>query len=111
MKKKASKCPDCGDIVYAEPVNRRNFLKAAGLGAASLAMAKVSWARPDQTSEELIKELYKGLSEEQRKQVVYSIQDSARGKIYNAALKVKIGTAYTKPQQDLVQKILRSMAS
>jgi hypothetical protein len=109
--KKSEKCPDCGDIVYAEPVDRRSFLKAAGAGAAALAMAKVSWARPAETSEELIKELYKGLNDEQKGQVVRPFDDAGRGKIYNAALKVNIGKAYTKPQQDLVQKIVRSMAS
>ncbi len=115
MKRKSTKCPDCGDIVYAEPVDRRSFLRAAGAGAAALAMARVpAWgqdAKPDRSAEEMIKELFGNLSDEQKKQVIHPFDDARRGQIYNRALDVTIGKAFTKPQQDLVQKIVRALAS
>jgi len=108
-------CPECGDTVPAEPIDRRSFLKVAGAGAAALALSRTAWTQDtsNKTAEELIKELYTGLSDDQKKGVIHPIDDPARFKLYNAALdpKKKIGDAYTKPQQELVGKILRSIAS
>jgi hypothetical protein len=113
MAKRASVCPECGDKVPAEPKGRRDFLKTLGAGAAALALAKVpAWSQDaGATSEALIKELYGSLTEDQKKLVVAPFDDPGRLKIYNAALGKKIGEAYTKPQQELVQRILRSLAS
>jgi hypothetical protein len=121
-------CPECGDTVPAEPINainpinpigRRSFLKAAGVGAAALAASRLpAWAQDakpadtsNKTAEELIKELYTGMSDDQKKAVILPITSPERMKIYNAALGKKIGEAYTKPQQELVGRILRSIAS
>jgi hypothetical protein len=42
---------------------------------------------------------------------VLPFESDARLKIYNAALGKNIGAVYTKPQQELVQRILRALAS
>ncbi len=108
-------CPECGDTVPAEPVDRRGFLKIVGGSAAALAVARVpAWAkgpRPNVTAEEMIKELYGGLTDDQKKLVVAPFESPDRTKFYNAALGKKIGDAYTKPQQELVGRILRAICS
>jgi hypothetical protein len=115
MAKKALRaCPECGDRLPAEPVDRRNFLKIVGAGAASLALARPTWARvarPNKTAEEMIRELYAGLTDDQKKMVVGPFESPDRTKFYNAALGKKIGDAYTKPQQELVGHILRAICS
>ena len=107
-------CPECGDTVPAEPIDRRGFLRVAGAGAAALAASRLpAWGQDtsNKTAEELIKELYTCMTEDQRKAVILPINAPERMKIYNAALGKKIGEAYTKPQQELVGRILRSIAS
>lgn len=105
-------CPECGDKVPAEAVDRRDFLRGAAAMAALAAMPAVAQdAKPDKTAEALIQELYTSVSDEQKKDVVLPFDSDARLKIYNAALGKPIGQAYTKPQQELVQRILRALAS
>jgi hypothetical protein len=109
-------CPECGDTVPAEPVDRRGFLRIVGGGAAALALSRPSsgWAqeKPSNTSaEDLIKELYTALTDDQKKLVVSAYTDPARLKIYNKAIGKTIGEAYTKPQQELVERILRAICS
>jgi hypothetical protein len=104
-------CPECGDKVYAEPIDRRNFLKAGAAVAAAAAVPAWAKAAPDHTAEELIKELYTGLSDEAKKDVVAPYEHADRGKIYNKARGKTIGQAYTKAQQELVGKILRALSS
>jgi hypothetical protein len=112
-------CPECAEIdrVAAEPVDRRGFLKAVGAGAAALTLSRSAFARQDAKpaanvkAEELIKELYTGLTPEQKGMVVGAYESPDRLKFYNNALGKNIGTAYTKPQQELVQRILRSLSS
>jgi hypothetical protein len=118
MRKNAGRaCPECGESVPAEPIDRRRFLRVAGGGAAAVALAGKAWGqdkpaeKPDRSAEEMIKELYAGLSEDQRKAVVHPFDDAGRLKIYNKAVGATIGKAYTKPQQELVQRILRSIAA
>ncbi len=117
-------CPECGDKVAAEPVDRRDFLRALGGGAATLtgmtalAGMPAAWgqedkpaAKSDKTAEELIKELFAGLTEEQKRTVVAPFDNPGRLRIYNRALGKSIGESYTKPQQELVGRILRSICS
>lgn len=103
-------CPECGETVL---VSRRGFLRAAGAAAAALALPKTGLARSAEgrTAEELIKELYGGLDADQKKSVVLPIDAPERMKIYNAAMGKKIGEVYTKPQQELVGRILRALSS
>ena len=113
MAKRPSLCPECGDRVPAEPRSRRDFLRTAAAGAAALALARVpAWAQEkDATAEALIKELYTGLTDDQKKAVIAPFDDAGRLKIYNAALGKRIGDAYTKPQRELVMRILRALAA
>jgi hypothetical protein len=112
MKKHAHQvCPDCGDKVYAEPIDRRNFLKAGAAAAAIVAVPAWAQDKPDRTTEELIKELYTGLTEDQKKDVTAPYDHADRDKIYNKARGKTLGQAYTKAQQELVGRILRSMSS
>jgi hypothetical protein len=119
-KKTRRACPECGDTVPAEPLDRRNFLRAAGAGAAAVALARIpsGWAQDakpadtsNKTAEELIKELYSGLNADQKMAVVAPIEAPQRLKLYNAALGKKIGEVYTKPQQELVGRILKAISS
>ena len=110
-------CPECGEIVAEEPISRRGFLRAAGAGAAALAMSRVPGAlaqesKPaERTAEDLIRELYTGITEDQKKAVVLPIEAPDRMKYFNAALGKKIGEAYTKPQQELLGRILKALSS
>lgn len=110
-------CPECGESVPAGPMNRRGFLRAAGAGAAALALSRVPGvsaqdAKPlDPAAEAMIRELYSGLNADQKLAVVKPIDAPERGQLYNAALGKKIGDVYTKPQQELVGRILRALSS
>jgi len=112
-------CPECGDLVPAEPLDRRSFLRAAGVGAAALALSRVPAfaqdAKPaaasNKTAEEMIKELHAGLSDDQKAKVVAKFEDPARMQFFNKAIGKTIGESYTKPQQELVERILRSLTS
>lgn len=111
---KKTTCPECGDKVPAEPINRRSFLRTAGAGAAALAMVRMpAWGQDgsNKTAEELIKELYTGLNDDQKRAIVHPFADGKRLQIYNAALGTPLGKIYTKPQQELVGRILKSISS
>ena len=115
-------CPECGEtgLVPAEPIDRRGALKLIGAGAASIALAGSPLAqgqdekpgkKPNRKAEGLIKELYGSLSADQKKVVVSPHDDPRRLKFFNRALGTPIGKAYTKPQQELVERILRAISS
>src|SRR5436190_17605280 len=111
-------CPECGDKVPAEAVDRRGFLRVAGGAAAALTLARLpAWAQEkpadssNKKAEDLIKELHAGLSEDQKKTIVMPHASPDRLKIYNKALNKPLGEAYTKPQQELVGRILRSICA
>ena len=79
-------------------------------GAARIEKAKVA--------EGLIQELHASLTDAQKKNVLLPFDHGAKGGtptrlgMYNSALlDQKIGTVYTKGQQELIEKILRSMVS
>ena len=107
-------CPECGETVR---MDRRGFLRSAGAGAAALALSRLPGAsaqesKPsDQTAEALIRELYSGLNADQKLAVVRPFHAPERLQYFNAALGRKIGDTYTKPQQDLVGRILRALSS
>jgi Protein of unknown function (DUF3500) len=125
-------CPECEEHV-AEPqvLDRRNFIRVVGESAAVLAVAGTAAAtvradevKPktatDKQAEDLVKELYSTLSEEQKKNIVLPWDHGAvKGKVtatrmrmYNGPIMNKrIGDNYTKAQQELIQKILRGICS
>jgi hypothetical protein len=133
MTEQEKKCPECEAM---DGVDRRHFLTMVGGTAVTLASleavpqaAKMLGAQqppqPGQQAgsskpaEALIRELYQGLSAEQRRQVVMPWDHVApnqtiptRKRMYNASINQhRIGTTYTRPQQELVGRILRSISS
>jgi hypothetical protein len=114
-------CPECWESVPPSP-SRRKFLSATlggvalaglggrilpGLGAADVPAAAA--AKTIKPAESLIMELYSGLSDAQKKQVVLPFTDKGRVGTYNAAFKNEgIGKVYTKPQIELIDRIFRA---
>ena len=128
-----TQCPEC-----AEPaLGRRDFLQSVGGTAVTLvgleAVGTVSGhgtvmaqdaapaaPRAAKPAEALVRELYQGLTAEQRGRVVLPYdhgaaanQAATRLRIYNAAIfnDRTVGGVYTRPQQELVGRILRSIAA
>src|SRR5205807_10244994 len=63
-------------------------------------------------AEDLVKELYAALDADQKKAVVKPWDHPAPKSVNpNKALDKKIGTAYTKPKHELLEKIVRAIAS
>lgn len=122
-------CPECReafDFPEAQPVDRRNFLQAAAVGTAATLTGVAAAAdsekpqpRKVQPAEELIKELFSTLSDDQKKKLVQDYDDGAgnnriptRKGMYNGPIKgIRIGDSYTKAQQDLVERIVKSLSS
>lgn len=123
-------CPECAS--GPESVGRRDFIRAVGGTAVALTGLEAVTrgaprvladtpaapaARAARPAEALIRELYQGLSDEQRRGVVYAWDHRqgnnplTRQRIYNAPIGRRIGDAYTRPQQELVERILRSICS
>jgi hypothetical protein len=126
-------CPDCAAL---EGVGRRDFLMTVGGTAVTLAglelvpqAARAQQGQPAQPAprtakpaEALIRELYQGLTAEQRRRVVYpwdhrpgnnANATPTRLGMYNAPIFADhtIGAAYTQAQQELNERILRSICS
>jgi len=118
-------CPECD-----ESFDRRDFIRVVGTGtAAVLATGGVQAVRaadepakkerPAKPAEALIKELYADLSAEQKAKVVLPWDHGAdKGNIPTRLrmenrphLDLKIGEQYSKPQQELVNRILMSICS
>jgi hypothetical protein len=125
-------CPECvqqPQEPLATGVGRRDFIRTMSAGAAALAgvgaIGLPRLGRADEVatkaakpSEALVKELYASLSADQKKTVVLPWNHGAdkgiptRLKMYNSAINDNIiNDEYTKPQQELVQRILRSICS
>jgi len=112
-------CPECDDL------DRRGFIRTLALGGAALtvgstsALADVAPAdrKPmprvsNTAAEDLVRELFAGLSEKQKKAVVKPWNHKARKSVNpNKALDKTIGAVYTKEQQDLLTKIVRAIAA
>jgi hypothetical protein len=63
-------------------------------------------------AEDLVKELFSGLTDAQKKDVVKPWDHAARKSVNpNRALDKKLGDVYTKPQQELIERIVRAIAS
>lgn len=125
-------CPEC-ELPYESEVPRRGFLQAMGAGAAvvlaggtatSSALAfdekapeKRGTPKP---AEALIKELHASLDDEQKKTLVLPWNHGADGNgkspsrhgMYNRPFQnQRIGDVYSKPQQELVDRILHAICN
>ncbi|MFL5343096.1 MAG: DUF3500 domain-containing protein [Gemmataceae bacterium] len=112
-------CPECDGF------DRREFVRTLAVGGAALASgwATFLWPSalraekpmprtPNKAAEDLVKELFAGLTDGQKKAVVKPWDHPARRSVNpNKALDQKIGAVYTKPQQELVERIVRAIAS
>jgi hypothetical protein len=113
-------CPEC------DALDRRGFIRSLALGGAALTMGSASSLLPSSLgadskpvprvanplAEDLVKELFSGLTDEQKKAVVKPWDHPARKSVNpNRALDKTVGAVYTKAQQDLVLKIVRAIAS
>jgi len=123
-------CPECEEAFdYPEPMllGRRDFLRttaagaaaAAVVGTAGVSVARAAEERKPKPAEDLVRELYASLKDDQKKKVVYEYDHveknnpiKSRQRMVNAALLgVSIGSVYTKAQQELVEKIVKSLSS
>jgi hypothetical protein len=125
-----TQCPECDS---ADGVGRRDFLMTVGGTAVTLAglevIPQVVKAQPGQPAaqparaakpaEALIRELYQGLTAQQRTQVVMPWDHGAgnnaiatRLRMYNSSINQNtIGSVYTPAQRELNERILRSICS
>ena len=125
-----TQCPECDT---ADGVGRRDFLMTVGGTAVTLAslevVPQVLKAQPGQPAaqparnakpaEALIRELYQSLTAQQRTQVVMPWDHGAgnnaiptRLRMYNSSINQNtIGSVYTPAQQELNERILRSICS
>src|SRR4051812_19121842 len=113
------RCPEC------EELDRRDFIRVVGttaaLAATGLTLPAIAAdtkpeaktvTKPTKPAEDLIKELHANLSDDQKKSVMLPWDDKARMGMYNSALnKQTIGKIYTKAQQELINRIVRSVVS
>jgi hypothetical protein len=123
------RCPECEALDQGQSLDRRDFFRVLGgtaavAGTAGLLPAVARAAdsapvkRPTKPAEDLIKELYSTLNDTQKKTVVLPWDDGPKNGIptrmgmYNAPIKgQKIGALYSKAQQELLNKIVRSLIS
>ncbi|MBO0701232.1 MAG: DUF3500 domain-containing protein, partial [Zavarzinella sp.] len=120
MKDFTSPCPECDGL------DRRDFVRTLAVGGAALAaggtalLPRVAIAGErgpmprvvNTVAEDLVKELYATLDADQKKAVVKPWDHPARKSVNpNKALDKKIGAVYTKPQQELLERIVRAIAS
>lgn len=122
-------CPECEDIVQKQEYDRRDFIRVVGGSTAAMLAAGTAPAlgqtaappapRAGKPAEGLIRELYEGMSAEQRRTVVLPWDHGAgnnqlptRLRMVNAAHNGQlIGDHYTPAQQELIERILRSISS
>jgi hypothetical protein len=121
-----SACPECQEQVEVqEGLDRRDFIRVVGGTASVLAagavapqlLAQQPAAQPAQRAakpaEALIQELYGTMTDEQKRKLVKPWNDASRRILNpNRALNGdRIGDNYTRPQQELIERILRAVSS
>jgi hypothetical protein len=117
-------CPECEQgPQYVEVLDRRDFMRraAVAVGSAAVLPAAVraqnnTTAKAEKPAEALIKELYSTFSDDQKKELVlpwnHGGATPTRMGMYNAAIQGKsIGKHYTKPQQELVERIVKAICN
>ena len=97
-------CSDCDGI------NRRRFLRTAALSGAALATGTVRADSP-KPSETVVAHLYKTLSAEQKRKVVFPFDHPLRSKVDNNwhVTPIKIGEFFNPDQQAMIHKIFRGL--
>lgn len=113
-------------MLPATPTDRREFLRAAALGTVAVAgltplqAARAARAEKRAQAEAMIFELFKSLTPDQKKKVVrpwdHGVTNGkgtpSRLRTGNAAVdKLLIGTEYTKPQAELLDRIFRAICN
>ncbi len=113
-------CPECTGV---ESVDRRDFMRVVGGGtAAVLAGATLTPivaaqhriptpAATPRPAEALCRELWTTLTAEQRRQYVYAWDHPNRLRTFNAAMNGRISQVYTRPQQELLERIMRAISA
>lgn len=123
-------CPECeGAFDYPAPpsVDRRDFLRLASAGTVAVAAGSVARAespavKKPRPAEEMVRELFSTLDDSQKKRIVLPYnhgagKDGKGGKLtrlgmYNAAFGgTKLEDVYTKPQIELVERIVKAMSN
>jgi len=121
--KKLPDCPECG-------FDRRDFVRSLAVGGAALAGGAATFnpgrlfadtAKAEvgpmprvvnTAAEDLVKELFAGLTADQKKAVVKPWDHPARVSVNpNKALDKTLKAVYTKPQTELVERIVKAIAS
>jgi hypothetical protein len=109
-----------------EAVHRRDFLRVAGVSAAALSLPglaratdAVKTAKAPKPAEALVKELFAGLNDEQKKAALYAFDHGTKDgkgtptrlRMFNAPLGKPIKDVYTKTQWELIERILKAISS
>ncbi len=115
---------DCSECPAAKTnIGRRRFLSTIGGGATALALAAVAprpvSAQPvSRSAETLVQEFVTGLSAEQRRQIVLPWDHTSGNNRILTRLRMtdipftrRIGEVLRQPQQELVERILRSLCA
>ena len=115
-------CPECLDV------DRRDFVRYVSLGASILATGGASLLTPSRAraeselgpkprlvknpAEDLVKELYAAMTDDQKKAVCRPFEDKARLSVNpNKALDKTIGTVFSSTQQELIERIVKAISS
>lgn len=112
MVEKKRVCPEC----RVEVVGRRDFMKTAAGAAVAASLANVSVLRAatgDETPEQLVKALYKSLTDAQKKEVALPFNDQRRINVKNnwTVVKPTVTKFFTADQQQLIKDIAKGLAS
>lgn len=119
---------DCPECEGTNSFDRRSFFRTVGgqaaailaIGGAAGAARALDTVKPKlvvKPAEDLVRELFATLSAEQKPMVVFPWDHANKNGIptrlgmYNAPIGKKIRDVYTKPQQELLDRIFRSIAA
>jgi hypothetical protein len=121
-------CPECADLAHdPAALDRRNFIRVLGGAAATTlvsgavpalpaaraagALVQQAQPKPPHPAEALVRELYGNLTADQRRRLTLPWNNPMRQRMFNAPMNVRIGQVYTRPQQELLDRIVRAISS